>query len=199
LEEAKARGAEQSNGEAIMADQSADEIKNEAITKMGQALGEQYSALWQEVALLHVNWDEYVELFGTKPTRIELLNQAAPSFFRMIQDELWDTTLLGIARITDPPATAGKANLTVQNLPGLIGDVKTKGVVDELVKTLLKETEFCRDWRNRRIAHRDLNIALAQPAAPLKDASRAQVNSFQSACRCSECGATALSQRGDGL
>ena len=55
----------------------------------GQALGEQYSALWQEVAWLHAKWGEYVELFGTKSSRVDLLNEAAPYFFGQLQYTLW--------------------------------------------------------------------------------------------------------------
>ena len=62
--------------------------------KDGEPLGALFSALWQEVAVLHFHWKEYVELFGTKPERIALLNRAAPHFFRMLQDELWESTLL---------------------------------------------------------------------------------------------------------
>ena len=157
-----------------------EEMKKSNIEKMGEPLGNQYSALWQEVVLLYVNWGEYVELFGTKAQRIELLNKAAPAFFRMIQDSLWETTVLHLARLTDPPTSMGnkdKQNLTIQNLPELIGDAKTKSEVAALVKVALNETEFCRDWRNRYIAHRDLNLALdEQPAVPLAEASRKQVN-----------------------
>ena len=158
--------------------QSAQKARQRNIEKMGEALGAQYSALWQEVVLLHTNWKEYVELFGTKPGRIDLLNRAASGFFRMIQDELFETTLLHIARLTDPPESpGGKTNLTIQNLAGLIDDVKTKTNVEKLVETAVKEGTFCRDWRNRRIAHRDLNLALEEkPAVPLADASRRQVN-----------------------
>jgi hypothetical protein len=93
---------------------TAEEAKNDNIAKMGKELGELYSALWQHITLLHANWHEYVELFGTKPSRVELLNKAAHAFFGTIQDELWDTTLLAIARLTDPASTFGKANLSIQ-------------------------------------------------------------------------------------
>lgn len=49
---------------------TAEEAKKRNIEKMGEALGSRYSALWQAVVLLNVNWKEYVELFGTKPERI---------------------------------------------------------------------------------------------------------------------------------
>jgi hypothetical protein len=61
-----------------------------------------------------------VVLFGTKPERIDLLNKAAPALFHMIQERLWDTTLLNIVRLTDPPMSAGRSNLTVTRLPSLI-------------------------------------------------------------------------------
>jgi hypothetical protein len=87
---------------------------------MGDELGAQYSALWQEVALLYRNWLQYVELFGTKRSRIELLNASAPYFFHMLQEDLWGATLLHIARLTDKSSTRGKKNLTIRNFPDLI-------------------------------------------------------------------------------
>src|ERR1700731_4575430 len=72
--------------EKIVAHQTADEARKKNIEKMGERLGSQYSVLWNEVAILHFQWNEYVKLFGTKPQRVELLNQAASTFFRMVQD-----------------------------------------------------------------------------------------------------------------
>jgi AbiU2 len=156
--------------------QTAEEAKKIHIAKMGQPLGEVYSALWQAVAIIFVYWKDYVELFGTKRKRIDILNQAAPQFFRMLQDELWGMSLLHIARLTDPAETGGKKNLTIQALPDLIGDADLKARVTTLVTEALKQTEFCRDWRNRLIAHNDLKLALEHPIEPFADASRAQVN-----------------------
>lgn len=161
-----------------MADRTADEAKKANIEKMGEPLGALYSALWQSVATIHFYWKEYAELFGTKPERIDLLNRAAPAFFRMLQDELWENSLLHLARLTDPANSPGKqapANLTIQALPALVTDPKLKETVSELVAEAAKQTEFCRDWRNRHIAHRDLKLALEQPTTPLAEGSRAQV------------------------
>lgn len=65
---------------------------------MGDDLGSLYHALWNELAWLYSKWEEYVELFGTKPSRIDLLNKAAGHFFRIVQDSLWEESLLHIAR-----------------------------------------------------------------------------------------------------
>jgi hypothetical protein len=157
---------------------TADEAKKANIEKMGEPLGTFFSALWQEVAVLHFHWKEYVELFGTKPERITLLNRAAPHFFRMLQDELWESTLLSLARLTDPSNSQGRrdrSNLTIQSLPGMLANVSLKDEINKLVAEAIKLTEFSRDWRNRRIAHRDLKLALEKPTIPLAAGSRAQV------------------------
>src|SRR6266404_1158399 len=100
-----------------------DEAKARDIQKMGEVLGQQYHALWQELSWLHAKWNEYVELFGKKSSRIELLNQAAPSFFHLVQTSLWEDILLHIACLTNPPTSLGiKTNLTICNLPNLITD-----------------------------------------------------------------------------
>lgn len=55
-------------------------------------------------------------------------------------------------------------------------DSELKGQVSEAVAAALTASEFCRDWRNRHLAHRDLNLALKRGAEPLKAASRQTVN-----------------------
>jgi AbiU2 len=138
---------------------------------MGEPLGNQFAALWQEVAWLHMKWAAYVELFA-EPERVEVLNQAAPGLFYIIREALWEQTLLHIARLTDrPDSGGGKVNLTIQSLPGLVEDTGIKA----LVKSALDKTKFCRDWRNRHIAHRDLNLLLNGSARPLETASGNQV------------------------
>jgi hypothetical protein len=129
----------------------------------------------QQVACLHRKWSEYVELFGTKESRIVLLNQTAPLFFRIVQDSMWENVLLNIARLTDPPKSQGKYNLTIRRLEEVIDHSETKATVQSLTKEALNASAFCRDWRNRHIAHQDLLLALEQDAKPLEEASRQKV------------------------
>ncbi|MES2024125.1 MAG: hypothetical protein V4448_01080 [Pseudomonadota bacterium] len=155
---------------------TADQAKFENIRVMGEELGSVYDALWQQMAWLHRKWSEYVVLFGTKKSRVDLLNETAPVFTRIVQDALWEDVLLHIARLTDPPKSAGKHNLTIQYLAQIVTHADTKVTVEILTKETLLATEFCRDWRNRHIAHRDLHLALKREAEPLKSASREKVN-----------------------
>jgi hypothetical protein len=105
---------------------TAEELEKRNIAAMGETLGKQYTALHNEVAILRLYWMEFLELFGTNEKRIERLNKSAPGFFRMLQDELFQTNVLHIARLTDSPVSFGKKNLTVQNLPTLISDEALK-------------------------------------------------------------------------
>ena len=152
--------------------QTAEEARAEQVQVMGEQLGTLYHALWQEVVWLHAKWGEFVSLFGTKPSRIELLNKAAPGFFRIVQDMMWEDILLHIARLTDPPRTGGKTNLSIQSLSESVGNPATRNSVEGLAAKALTASDFCRDWRNRRIAHRDLALALEHGAKPLKEGSR---------------------------
>jgi AbiU2 len=156
-----------------------EDAQKQYVEKMGEPLGRQFSALWQEVASLHLNWKEFVELFASKSTRVDILNEAAPHFFRLAQDALLESTLLHISRLTDVSKTFkrdDKANLTIRNLPSLIDRQAIKIAVEKLVDTAVQEAQFCKDWRDRRIAHRDLALALDKSATPLAIASKRHVD-----------------------
>ena len=150
-----------------------DELKQRNIAVMGDDLGAQYTALFEEFAALHLYWKEFLELFGTNEKRIDRLNQAAPGFFRMLKEQQFETNMLHLARLTDSPKSVGKMNLTVCNLPDLVNDQALKQQLVCLVDDVKLKTNFCRDWRNRRFAHRDLKLATDNGrATPLAAATK---------------------------
>ena len=151
------------------------ETKQKYIEVMGKELGIIFHALRNELLWLFEKWTEYVELFGTKQSRVELVNQAASHFFGIVQNTLWENTLLHIARITDNEKSAGKENLTIRRLPKLIEKQSCKKEVEALIDKINKKREFCKDWRDRHIAHSDLKLAIWEDAEKLKPASRKQV------------------------
>ncbi len=160
-----------------MADQqTAREVESEHIAKLGPSLGPMFHELWNELAWLRVKWQEYYEMFGTKPERVELLNSATALFFRIVQDTLWESILLHLCRMTDPPKSMGLANLTLRALPEQISDLALRAEVGMLVDKAANATTFARDWRNRLLSHRDLALALNSGAQPLIPASTAQVS-----------------------
>lgn len=152
--------------------QTPEEVRQGFIKIMGELLGSSFYVLWQELSWLYTKWEEYVELYGTKPSRIDLLNKAAPRFFRIVQDVLWDEMILHIARLTDPPQSKYKANMTIRRLPDLVENAHTKKALAPLIEASIQKSDFCRDWRNRRIAHLDLEHVINRGINPLKPASR---------------------------
>jgi hypothetical protein len=103
------------------------------------------------------------------------MNDAAPQFFRMIQDELLDMIVLRIARLTDQPRSTGKSNLTIRQLPARINEDVFRDEVVTLIDGAIAAAQFCRDQRHRRIAHRALDLSLGLPTQPLPDLTRGNV------------------------
>jgi hypothetical protein len=58
----------------------------------------------------------------------------------------------------------------------MILDAKTADAVRAKVDLALKAEAFCRDWRNNRIGHNNLDQRVNPAARPLRSASRKQVD-----------------------
>jgi hypothetical protein len=69
----------------------------------------------------------------------------------------------------------GRSNLSVRRLERATAGGPAARAVQPLCDVALLACEFAKDWRNRRLAHRDLELALGQPVQPLAAASRAAV------------------------
>ncbi len=64
-------------------------------------------------------YNEYKKLYAVSELRVSLLNEIAPSFFRLIQDMLWDQMILSLARLTDPYVKGSNRNLSAHVLQKL--------------------------------------------------------------------------------
>jgi len=142
---------------------------------MGETLGPVYHALYEEVVWLNAKWLEYRKLYGQSEPRVDFLNSMARFFFRVVQDVLWDDILLHIARLTDPPKSVGKDNLMLLRLPAVIPDAALAADTQSMIDAAGARWSFAREWRNRRLAHRDLALALDAAATPLTGVSRKHV------------------------
>ncbi len=135
---------------------------------LGETLGPLYTSLSSEVSWLHLKWNQHRILFES-PERIELLNRVAGNFFRVIQRVLFEDIVLHIARLTDPPRSPGKGeknNLTLLRLATAVPETLASEIRNLLDQTE-SHAEFAKDWRNRHLAHRDLELAMDERATPL--------------------------------
>jgi hypothetical protein len=162
---------------------SAEQVREKHLRDMGPELGSVYNALDRDVTWLHAKWNQYRQLYARSPERIALLNRVAGHFFGVIQDTLFEDILLHLARLTDPAKSVGKENLTLKNLPELVKDSRLSAELKGLVETALKASKSARAWRNRRLAHRDLALALATASDPLPGISRDEVEAALLAIR----------------
>lgn len=141
---------------------------------MGEQLGTVYHLLWNECAYLHVRWDEYVEMFGSDQERFDVMNAVAPGFFKSVQDSLWESILLHLCRFADPAKVAYRKTLSLETLLAIPGTHQVPNIALRVAEAKLK-IKFAQDWRNRSIAHNDLERALDKGAKPLAPASRLHV------------------------
>lgn len=149
-----------------MTDYAADQMRERYIHWMGADLGAVFYQLTQEAALLHIKWNEYVDLFGRFQEQIVMLNTAASNFWAM-EEAWWDDLLLHIAPLTD-----GRSDvLSVRRLLKLL-KVALRDQAARQIESADAATAFAVDWRNRRIAHYNVDIALSRPAERLSPASR---------------------------
>lgn len=160
-----------------------DEVLTDFNTAMGQELGSSFFALHRKLVELHVLWQQYRQLYGSDPETVLLLNRTAGLFFKVVQDELWDSVLLGISRMTDSQSTGKRRNLTLQSLPSLISDSILRSEIEKLCDKARTEASFAREHRNRRIAHQDHDYLSDSCANPLSGISRKRVESMLAALR----------------
>jgi hypothetical protein len=134
---------------------SAEELKQERIDAMGHDLGLLFDSIYNETVFLKFKWIEFTELYGTNGKRIDLMNRSAPWFFFIVQRVLFQDVLLGLCKLTDPAGVGKEESVSVRSLSKLIIDKELKRDVLANISSALRATEFCRDWRNRVIAHKD--------------------------------------------
>jgi hypothetical protein len=154
--------------------QWSEDVRAQHLSSFGEVLGPLYTALSSDVLWLHIKWLEYRELYAGSSERIRLLNDSAPNFFGMLQSILWHDVLLHIARLTDPPRQPGGENLTLLSLPEVLDDTDLQAEVETKLDCAVAAANFARQYRNKHLAHRDLDHALER-AEPLTQGSRQQV------------------------
>jgi hypothetical protein len=140
--------------------------KKAVVDAMGADLGELFLALSDELTWMFIRWSQFQKLYSSGQARLDVINRSAPFFFWVIQQALWEDTLLALSRLGGPVKTMGKENLSLRRLSALIDDdalrTRTQDRMNRL-DTLLKSAI---DWRNRRLAHRDLALALERASVP---------------------------------
>jgi hypothetical protein len=167
---------------------TAQQVRDEHSERLGPTLGPRYFALYDGVVWLHAKWNQYRILFAESPERIELLNGVAGFFFRMIHEVLLENVVLHVARLIDPPQSGTKKkkdNLTLSRLKAAVEEKapELSAEISKLVGRARTEASFIKEWRDRRIAHWDLKLAMNDPVTQLPEISRESMERALAAVR----------------
>jgi len=120
-------------------------------------------AIWNHITELHAEWKILLALFGASQAQSDFLNKVAGAFFDTVYQTLIRDILLGISRLTDPLSTAGKDNLVLERLaqlPEVVADSTLSSKVTAKLTEVKAEARPIRDYRNKYLAHLDLDASL---------------------------------------
>ena len=141
-------------------------------SRLPEDIREVFMWLCQDVASLQNKWSFYLGLFSSQENAA-LLSNLAQSSFQIIEESLRDDMTMAICRLSDPPRSMGKDNLSLTALVQQCGEVDS---VPELLKDFLDACEPVRQYRNKRVGHNDLNTTIKPRDNPLPGIGRGQID-----------------------
>lgn len=133
-------------------------------------LREQFAAFRAECIWLRDCCNTFTTLFDADDTR-KLLEQSAATFFGDLNRILQEYCHLQACKITDPPKSGGRANLTVE---AMNDELSPAGLltpeIEKNAAVMMRYRGFIKVPRNRLISHLDTNTILAGAAVGGHDA-----------------------------
>ena len=146
---------------------------------MTEKVKEYYKAIQRQVIRPHARWNQFLELFTISDSQMALLSKTAPGFFGIVRDVIRDDAFITLSRLTDKATTSGQENLTLVALVELI-EAEVGGSIASNARTLLNDllakVSGIRLWRNKVIAHIDLQRALQYDPDPLAKVQRGDID-----------------------
>ncbi len=136
-------------------------------TKLPPEVKKDFEALRKQVDLVHAYWTMIKDLFGRSEEQLQLLNEAAGSFFFFVQRSFLDSMILGLSRLTDDPGSGDRENLVLQRLATAIGAAGNRDAVRRLrvpMKRIRVAVADLREYRDTVVAHSDRKTAWGECA-----------------------------------
>jgi len=150
------------------------------MTESNSCLGEEFDTVFEliknDLFSLRYEWRIYTSLFGTNPERVELLNEVSAQVAGTIDRHLFEGCIIAICRLTDPEEflRSGSKNISVKHLVRFMKTDKQKEHISDLINDCISKASFARSWRNKKIAHSDLDVR--KKAKLMETASRFKVS-----------------------
>ncbi|MCK5053552.1 MAG: hypothetical protein KAR65_04705 [Anaerolineales bacterium] len=132
-----------------------------------------YIPIHKDVLSHHAKWKIFRQLYAESEERIELLDNAAGSVFRYLQDLLFYDALLTFSILTEP-----SDRVSLRRLVEVLKKHVEPAFYEEVVADLDEIVEMCSDfitWRNKRIAHKDLGFFVGESLKKLPPVNRKMI------------------------
>jgi HEPN superfamily AbiU2-like protein len=139
----------------------ADELLKRYTDMMGKPLGPFFHHLWQDLATLHLKWNEYRPLFGTNEACFATMNRAAPGFFALVYDMWWHEILLTLWKLTDDD----DRTLSIRRLPPMV-PLPLRTQLEPKIGDAVAACKFTQKGRHNLLAHRNADIAMKLKPTP---------------------------------
>jgi hypothetical protein len=149
-----------------------------SITKPGKALVGHFESIKNYTIELTYDWQTYRTLFGHSEQRFKLLQLYTTQFFRVVHDSLLETIILGISRLQDPARIGKFENHSCAFFIRICeedGQLPLAAALKDILAETQEASEAISDYRNKRVAHRDLTLATASTLSPGSRANFAKV------------------------
>ncbi|MDO8716304.1 MAG: hypothetical protein Q7J73_05805 [Dehalococcoidales bacterium] len=125
-----------------------------------------FLSIADELVWLNVQWKFYDELFIDKKDQ-SLIMSAAKTFFMSLERIIRHSIILGICHLSDPPEVILKGKpLENLSLANLIRKHPTDQTVLDSFAEFKRQSSSFHPWRNKLIAHSDLETILAGRRLP---------------------------------
>lgn len=130
-----------------------------------------FQDICQDLASLNGKWRLYLDLFSGKET-VALLNEMAMGAFQTVEEALRIDLTMSICRLSDPLRSSGQENLSLEVL---VQKLKHVPGLAALWQDFKSKCDPVRRYRNKRVGHNDLNVALKPHENPLPGVGRSVI------------------------
>jgi hypothetical protein len=153
-----------------MTRETASETRKRYQAYLGNDFGEVFHLALDELVDLNRTWGQFKNLFCRGRERVDLLNKAGASFYYNVDRHFFSSVMLAICRLSDPPKSVGKKNLTVHLFLDFMDTKDRADTMTDMLQGVSDATKFARDWRNRRFSHNSFDLQTGD-ARPLEIAT----------------------------
>ncbi len=138
-----------------------------------QAAKDYFEHIKNEYFMLKVEWRLYRSFFGTNRETVDMLNSISGPTVSTLERVLFERTLLGLRKLTDPfVGRRGRTkSVTIKGLSAIFIDESKE--LKQIVGEAERSTAFARNWSDKRIAHSDLEYRSGREK--LASATRAKI------------------------